>query len=1803
MATLFSLNNGNFTDYNTLGFSLTSAEIKNNTTGISIPSNKACCVPFAENSRPYTLSAISVHLSAIAESPIGTFDLVINKYNKNTFNRTTVVQNYPLSEFTTYDGTNNFSNTYPSNWHTLNLSTPITVLSSETILLCLSTSDENQLSLMGTKTFVNRAGFNTPTLFGTLSTSIDNLPYSYFSDSLHFGTTNYYTFPANSRYALNGDFTIEFWINTSTYNLDTNNRRVFGASAIYTIANLEILFLPTSNAIKVQTNNITRIDGNIAVANGSWHHIAVTRNASNIKLFVDGAQSGSTYSSTTNFSAGSASGITIGKYGGATTGRFQGYLSNIHIVNGTSLYNSNFTLTPTVLEPVPTSNTVLLLKSGVQIDKALVTSNSTLTGSITEAGTITRSASGTTLLGSISGGGGGQSFLTFNESTSPYTIIPKTGDYTFEVLFYASSIPSNPANRSVLLYPICHMNNSIYIGADYTYNRIIIDVGDYYNLYSPTYDTTFTFLSSWTHVAVVVHNRVLSLYVNGFLRNQRIIDPQINTTNQEFVHGLNIGKEATNYYHTYFNGTISYISSVKYAKYTNNFTPNLDPTQVVPQSLYQSFLYTQSTSGYYTASYAPSSTLVKDDYHINHNLLLDSSPAANNMYIHKNGTLTFSPDRSNTLLVTGPDGVQVTQEGTLNIGTELNPTPLSTTHTIVLSSNYIDVHNAGNLNIYGASKQLYTSLTNDVNASNSTFAITDVVSSTWKAGDQLVMIPNTTQKLNFDSLTLGGFTNSNTLTTTSPSLYDHLGVGSNPYVPSIYNITRNVVLSSYENTKFNMKFLGSAKVSINNTVFNKMGDFGIKSVLDNNGYSKINSNIIRNTQTQEILTSDDPTAYSTKFESKQFATTTPNATNIHNTNATLEFNILHVGGTTGKICAKQVASTTAHSSDSYTIDVIAGDKIQFTWYKQRTTNESLVGGTLQTKKLKLNVWNNIVLTHNYSTNTAKLYLNGKLNAQGNVGGWWLRTDVFLPETSLYWKQPTFTIGCRGRQTLTGVAYDQSYNGSQSYINNLRITKSILYTSDFNPTFEKLSVVPNTKLLVFQNEIISDASKTCTITPNTFITYNTNPNRNFTNVLFENNIIINSLYNSLKFVGARFNKCYITNNIILSSGLYALNFSDSYGDYILSGNKIISNKSGGLISDLYSINFDSISNIVYNCSGNGFNVSSIEESLFKDNIAAYNQGVGFYINDLNEDIPTGTIIGLSSLYNKGIGFYNVTPTVDVSVINAKLLYNTQSGLVGQFSNNSILSGIESKFNSIDGIYINTLSANNGLSGLQIYDSTITNNLSYGLRLSAVTINPYYSLTANNLLLSSNGINGLHLPFGDTCLLTNINSLCNNANGIFLGPNRNSIFNSLTGSYNKIDGLSLTISATDFILQYSTFSYNLSNGINLSGMDMLNSNIELHECILSANKVNGLNSTVLSANHLNINSSIISNNVIGYSLSSNYVDSIQIQNSTLNRNSVGFLLSGTNTNYLNPTDIVFSNLTVENNTNNGIEIYNIRGSISSVRLYNNLTNGIITSLGNGLMVFDGISGYATGTRNIINVISARNYNQTIIKNSLLSCIDVLNTVNLIRINADKLEEFRLENSILSSTNPITFTTSRPKLEGSFMFHNCNSDKYNLSAIAVTQYQSDVFTETGISVMKENNIDRNHYKWLPAGKISFDSTFGYDLNTFSEKLEPASSTLKLRSSSKLIPLLKNEIISVSVYVYKSASYSGSAPRLILKNNSSIGFSETVLTTSNGVNESWELLAATLPMTTNDGVAEIYIDCSGPIGSGSINIDSWNF
>jgi hypothetical protein len=320
---------------------------------------------------------------------------------------------------------------------------------------------------------------------------------------------------------------------------------------------------------------------------------------------------------------------------------------------------------------------------------------------------------------------------------------------------------------------------------------------------------------------------------------------------------------------------------------------------------------------------------------------------------------------------------------------------------------------------------------------------------------------------------------------------------------------------------------------------------------------------------------------------------------------------------------------------------------------------------------------------------------------------------------------------------------------------------------------------------------------------------------------------------------------------------------------------------------------------------------------------------------------------------------------------------------------------------------------------------------------------------------------------------------------------------------------------------------------------------------------------------------------------------------NNSSVGFRVSGNNLNYLTPVVLNINGLIANSNTDSGFEGYNITGNINSASLNNNYLYGMKTSIGNGNMIFDGLVSVVSGTSLII--LSALNYNQTIIKNAVLSSTRPVLGVGL-SLNIDKLEEFRLENSTLSAATPFQLTSTRAKIEGSYLFHNSNSNSYNLSSIVLSGYQPEVFTETGFSVMNENGLSGKKYRMLAAGRISYDTTNVHTLsNIASEKLEPMSTTIKLRSGSKYIPVNAGDSFTVTAHVFRSSSYTGTAPRLMVKGNPSLGYPDTVLATSTGYNGAWIGVIGVINHVLQSGIVEVYVDCSGPVGCGSINIDDW--
>jgi hypothetical protein len=155
--------------------------------------------------------------------------------------------------------------------------------------------------------------------------------------SISVSSGNYLTAPSNVLLPFNtGDFTIEFWaywtggaFSTYATVIDTRNGSFAGGLAI--AANI------TTGAWYVSIAAQEILSTTAAAA--SWQHVAVTRQGTSLKLFVNGTQAGLTYTSSDNFSN------TTLRVGVRPDNQYpwNGYIQDLRITRGYARYTSNFT--------------------------------------------------------------------------------------------------------------------------------------------------------------------------------------------------------------------------------------------------------------------------------------------------------------------------------------------------------------------------------------------------------------------------------------------------------------------------------------------------------------------------------------------------------------------------------------------------------------------------------------------------------------------------------------------------------------------------------------------------------------------------------------------------------------------------------------------------------------------------------------------------------------------------------------------------------------------------------------------------------------------------------------------------------------------------------------------------------------------------------------------------------------------------------------------------------------------------------------------------------------------------------------------------------------------------------------------------------------------------------------------------------------------------------------------------------------------------------------------------------------------
>ena len=167
----------------------------------------------------------------------------------------------------------------------------------------------------------------------------DNLSISSFPAGLSFGTD---------------DFTIEFW--TFPYSSPNNNWSPF-----FTMGNngggQEIRIGQNINGTGwgwLYPNNSNNADvyaGYGTLPINTWHHIAMTRSGSTMRLFLNGAVVATNTSVSFNFTNTTLLRVAMPQPAYAD-GTYNGYISNLRIVKGTALYTSAFTPSTTPLTAV-----------------------------------------------------------------------------------------------------------------------------------------------------------------------------------------------------------------------------------------------------------------------------------------------------------------------------------------------------------------------------------------------------------------------------------------------------------------------------------------------------------------------------------------------------------------------------------------------------------------------------------------------------------------------------------------------------------------------------------------------------------------------------------------------------------------------------------------------------------------------------------------------------------------------------------------------------------------------------------------------------------------------------------------------------------------------------------------------------------------------------------------------------------------------------------------------------------------------------------------------------------------------------------------------------------------------------------------------------------------------------------------------------------------------------------------------------------------------------------------------------------
>lgn len=165
--------------------------------------------------------------------------------------------------------------------------------------------------------------------------------------SMYFdGTGDFITMPSTSDLSFgSGNFTIEGWV----YRVGGGSDQVicdFRSGTGTTIK--PCIFINSSNQLIYLVNGSAVIVGG-TIAATTWTHVALSKSGSSTKMFINGTQTGSTYTDTNDYGATSRCYLGADDDGGQNA-FLNGYIDDLRVTKGIARYTANFTA-PTAAFP------------------------------------------------------------------------------------------------------------------------------------------------------------------------------------------------------------------------------------------------------------------------------------------------------------------------------------------------------------------------------------------------------------------------------------------------------------------------------------------------------------------------------------------------------------------------------------------------------------------------------------------------------------------------------------------------------------------------------------------------------------------------------------------------------------------------------------------------------------------------------------------------------------------------------------------------------------------------------------------------------------------------------------------------------------------------------------------------------------------------------------------------------------------------------------------------------------------------------------------------------------------------------------------------------------------------------------------------------------------------------------------------------------------------------------------------------------------------------------------------------------